>query len=130
MVSCSCVISHDPKIVRAKDESEMLLVRVAGERQGEPEKLAFWCEGRAAQVIRGPRGWRVGDTVQVKLILVGRAAHEDLRDGREGEMMARAAQYTSELEYIREELQEELMEHLGLDTWPAEPVHVDDGAAV
>lgn len=129
MVSYSGHVASDPEIVRAKDGSELLLVRVVGERQGEPERLAFWVEGRAAEVIRGPAGWKVGDLVQVKLLLVGRAGHEDLSDGRANELMSRSVRYANDVAQIREELQEELLEHLGLDEWPEEPTTVRDAAS-
>ncbi len=115
MVSCSGTILCDPKIVRTQDESEMLLVRVAGERSGEPERLAFWVEGLAADVIRGTADWKVGDLVQVKLLLIGRAGHEDLADGLANEMMSKAVRYSNDVAQIREELQTELVEKLGLD---------------
>ncbi len=118
MVSCSGTVASEPEVVHAKDGAELLLVRVVGERRGEPERLAFWVEGIASQVIGGLNGWRIGNMVQLKLVLVGRAAHEDLRDGREGEMMARAVQYTNDIEHIREDLKAELLEVLGLDEWP------------
>lgn len=129
MVSYSGTVACEPETVRAKDGSELLLVRVVGERQGEPERLAFWVEGRAAEVIRGSAGWKVGDLVQVKLLLVGRAGHEDLSDGRSNELMSQAVRYGNDVAVIREEVRAELLEALGLDAWPSRPLCADDGKA-
>lgn len=96
----------------------MLLIRIDGERQGVAERLAFWIESRAPEVIRGPGGWRVGDAVMVKMIIVRRASHEDLRDGRELEMLHECERYGADTARIREELREELLAHLELKTNP------------
>ena len=129
MISYSGNVACEPKTVRAKDGSELLLVRVVGERQGEPERLAFWVEGLAADVIRGPAGWKVGDLVQVKLLLIGRAPHEDLSDGRANELMSKAVRYAEDTALIREEVRAELLKALGLSEWPSEVAEVGDGEA-